>query len=397
MKHLQSLISKKTKLCIGLMSGTSMDGVDAALVRISGSGLQSKIETIGGIMHPYPKGLKDELTDHIASDSIELSTLSQLNFVIGEVFTEAVFALIKKTDHETSDIDLVGSHGQTIWHNPVRKNLYGYQTGSSLQIGEPSVINARTGIVTVADFRMKDIAFGGSGAPLIPYFDYLTGSSKTENRGFLNIGGIANITVVRKNSQVYDTIAFDTGPGNIIIDALMSILFDKDMDRNGATAQKAKPDGQLLEYLMKHPFITLDPPKSTGREDFGKKYVNKLLDMGGKRNLNSEVMVSTAVEFTVSSIVKNYEQYIKPKCSLDRLVVSGGGARNKEIMNRLGQKLTGIIVETMDQSTIFDIPSDYKEAIAFAFFANEAVSGNPANIPGVTGARSPVILGKIIV
>ena len=397
MKHLQSLLSKNTKLCIGLISGTSMDGVDAALVRITGSGLKSKIEAIDGITYPYPEGLKEELTEYIASDSIELSTLSQLNFLIGEIFTEAVFALIKKTGHDKSDIDLIGSHGQTIWHNPVRENLYGRQTGSTLQIGEPSVINAGTGIVTVADFRAKDVAFGGGGAPLIPYFDYLIFHSKNENRGILNIGGIANVTVVRKNSPVYDTFAFDTGPGNMIIDELMRILFDREMDKNGTVAENANPDGILLEYLMEHSFITSEPPKSTGREDFGKKFVNKMLDLGGKRNVSSEAIVSTAVEFTVASIVKNYELFIKPKCSLDRLIVSGGGTQNSEIMKRLRERLTDVTVETLDESKDIDIPSDYKEAVAFAFFANEAVSGNPVNIPGVTGAHSPAILGKLIV
>lgn len=396
MNQLKSLILKKTKLCIGLMSGTSMDGVDAALVRITGSGLKSKIEAIDGITYPYPKGLKEELTKYISSDSIELSALSQLNFLIGEIFADAVIDLVKKTGYDSSDIDLIGSHGQTIWHNPVRRNLHGRQIGSTLQIGEPSVINARTGIVTVADFRVKDVAFGGGGAPLIPYFDYLIFQSKSENRGILNIGGIANITVIRKNSQVYDTIAFDTGPGNMIIDELMRILFDREMDTNGTVAQMTKPDGKLLEHLMGHSFITLNPPKSTGREVFGKKYVNKILNLGGNRNLKSAVIVSTAVEFTVSSVVKNYELFIKPVCSLDRLIVSGGGARNSEIMKRLKERLTGVTVETLDQSKDFDLPSDYKEAVAFAFFANEAVAGNPANIPGVTGARSPAILGKII-
>lgn len=393
MLPLQKLLTKKTRLCIGLMSGTSMDGVDAALVRITGSGLNTKLTLIDWQTYPYPRGLKEQLLECIASDSIALSALSQLNFLIGELFADAVEKLLEKCGIKSTDVDLVGTHGQTVWHNPEWEKIFNKQICSTLQIGEPSVIQARTGIITVADFRVKDVAQGGSGAPLIPYCDYLLFRSKKEHRGMLNIGGIANITVVPANSDKNQVYAFDTGPGNMLIDQLMQELYGEKSDRDGRIAKKAQPDRRLLSKLMRHPFISKSPPKSTGREEFGAGYVKKIREWAENLQLSSEETISTVSEFTAKSIAKNYDLFIKLHHSLYRLIVSGGGVHNRELMQRLRRYFPDTEVETTDK---YGIPPDIKEAVAFALFASETIVGNPVNIPGVTGAQSPAILGKII-
>ena len=375
------------------MSGTSMDGVDAALVRITGSGLNTKLTLIDWQTFPYPRGLKEQLLECIAADSIALSTLSQLNFLIGELFANAVEKLLEKCRVDRKNVDLIGTHGQTVWHNPELQKVFKKQIRSTLQIGEPSVIQARTGIITVADFRVKDVALRGSGAPLIPYCDYLLFRSKNEHRGMLNIGGIANITVVPANADKNQVYAFDTGPGNMLIDQLMQELYGKKSDRDGRIAKKAQPDRRLLSKLMKYPFISKSPPKSTGREEFGAGYVKKIREWAENLKLNSEEIISTVTEFTAKSIAKNCGLFIKPHHKLHRLIVSGGGVHNRELMHRLRRYFPDTEVETTDK---YGIPPDSKEAVAFALFASETVAGNPVNIPGVTGAQSPAILGKII-
>lgn len=397
MKKLQEISSKKTKLCIGLMSGTSMDGVDAALVQITGSGLETNIQMIGSLLYPYPAGLKAQLVELIARDNSKISEISQLNFLIGEIFADAVDELLKKSKISADEVDLIGSHGQTVWHNPDPQELFEKQISSTLQIGESSVINARTGIVTVADFRAKDVALGGIGAPLIPYFDYLMFRSNVEHRGVLNIGGIANITVIPKEASLDQVKAFDTGPGNMVTDRAMNILFGKAMDENGSVAEKSEFDRSLLALLMEHPFVAKKPPKSTGREDFNDNFVRFMLAEGEKLKATPEEVISTLTEFTVCSLKRNYELFIKTDQTLDRMIVSGGGTKNRELMKRLRLHFPDMEVEPIEDHDGIDIPSDFKEAVAFAVYANEAVSGNAINIPNVTGARESSIMGKVIV
>jgi len=390
--RIQQILSKKSRLCIGLMSGTSMDGIDAALVNIEGSGAGCKISIPGWINKAYPDGLREKMLTAIGSDSISLSDLSQLNFLLGELFAEAVLELLQTFGFKPEDADLVGSHGQTVWHNPKAQRLFGRNIRSTLQLAEPSVISARTGIVTVADFRTKDMAVGGEGAPLIPYFDYLFLRSDNENRAALNLGGIANITVIPAGADSGDVYAFDTGPANMLIDQAMMRLYGKGSDRNGMTAASAAPDKRLLSKLMRHPFIRKHPPKSTGREMFGAGYIEKVLSWAESLGCTPVELMSTVTEFTVASFVKNYELFIKPNHRLNRIILNGGGANNSELMRRFRSHPVLPAVETIDD---YGIPSDIKEAVAFAVYANETISGNAINIPSVTGAETAVVSGKI--
>jgi anhydro-N-acetylmuramic acid kinase len=390
---LETIRKKKTKLCIGLMSGTSLDGIDAALVKITGSGITANLSLIDWKIYPYPGGLQEQIQAHIHRNSIKLSGFSQLNFLLGELYAQAALKILKKNGVTTDRVDLVGCHGQTVWHEPKPQNLYGKQIRSTLQLGEPSVIQVRTGIVTVADFRVKDVALGGEGAPLIPYFDYVMFRSERENRGILNIGGIANFTVVPKNSPLSRVYGFDSGPGNILIDRLMQNYFNTAFDRSGRISRKHSPDRKLLSKMMRHSFIVRKPPKTTGREEFGDAYVEKVMQWGKALKLKPEQVLSTVTEFTAGSIAKNYDLHIRRHHKLDRIIVSGGGVHNPEIMKRLRSSIPGCVIETSD---VYGIPPDCKEAVAFAFFANETVAGIPSHIPGVTGAKTSGILGKII-
>ncbi|MFC1554649.1 anhydro-N-acetylmuramic acid kinase [candidate division KSB1 bacterium] len=393
MKELAETAEKDVKNCIGLMSGTSMDGVDSVLVRITGSGKETGIELIDSITYPLPEDLRNEVLDYIAEDSIPLSKVSQLNFLFGKIFAEAVKILIAKAGLKNSDIDIIGSHGQTVFHHPQKEQLYDKSISSTLQIGEPSVIRAETGILTVGDFRVMDVSLGGSGAPLVPFFDYLALSSPIENRGALNIGGIANITVLPADASMDKVFAFDTGPGNMLIDRLMYKLFKIKFDEDGKTAKQAEPNEELLSDLMEHPYIQKAPPKSTGREEFGDNLIKTILRRSNKLKLSSNEIISTVTEFTAASIEKNYGLFIEPEYELKRIIVSGGGVKNSELIRRLSTRLKNVAVESSEN---YGISPDYKEAIAFAVFANEAVMGNAVNLPKVTGAGSPGILGKII-
>ncbi|MCP4723385.1 MAG: anhydro-N-acetylmuramic acid kinase [bacterium] len=391
---LKNILKKKERLCIGLMSGTSMDGVDTALVKITGSGKGSKIRILDYFTYPYPNGLKNRLLKMIRSEIAPLSEVGNMNFLVGEIFADAVQQLISLSGLKTDDIDLIGSHGQTLWHQPAKRKLLGKMIGSTLQIGEPSVIQARTGIITIADFRTKDMALGGEGAPLIPYFDHLMFSSEKENTGLLNLGGIANITVIPAGSNIDEVYAFDTGPGNMVIDSAAKILFDKTRDTDGKISSSAEPDKGLLRKMSANRFIRKSPPKSTGREEFGLDYTNRIIDWGTELSCTKAVIVSTITEFTALSIYKNYEKFIKEKCPLRKIIVSGGGVYNQELMDRIRNYLAGVDIESIDDH---GIPPDIKEAVAFAVFANETISGNPVNLPAVTGAEKSSISGKIII
>ncbi len=391
---LNSLHAKKIKLCVGIMSGTSLDGIDVALVKIFGSGIKTTISVLDWNTYAYPTGLKLRIQTAVNQNCIKLSELSQLNVLLGELYAQTVLKLLKKNKLDSHKVDLIGCHGQTVWHNPKPEILFGKPVRSTLQLGESSVIQARTGIVTISDFRSKDVALGGEGAPLMPYFDYIFFRSNRENRGVLNIGGIANITIIPRNASLADISGFDTGPGNMIIDQLMGHYFGKPFDSNGRIARKEHPDTVLLSKLMRYSLIKKSPPKSSGREDFGAYYVHRIIEWSKKLKLNPEQVISTVTEFTIKSIIKNYELHIQPRYNLDRIIVSGGGIHNSELMRRFRTQLSGSVIDSSDS---YDIPSDAKEATAFAFFANETISGNHAHIPGVTGAQSTGILGKIVV
>lgn len=390
MKNLMNLVQKKSKYVVGLMSGTSVDGIDAALVKITGSGPGTRIKLVDFITSGFPQGFKDYVLKNSQTGSSDVADICKLNFLIAQLYAEAINQLCAHSKVPIEKIDLIGSHGQTIHHLPQPEALFGKQVRSTLQIGDPSVLAKLTGVITVGDFRVGDVALGGQGAPLVPYFDFLLFRSSKFSRALLNIGGISNITLLPKSCSVNDVRAFDTGPGNMLIDQFMKILYNKEYDEDGHVAKSGKVNEQLLSYLMSDEFVNALPPKSTGRERYGKYYVSNILSKF--KNIANEDIVATATEFTAKSIFVNYDKYLKPISKIDELFVSGGGAHNQWLLNRLEELFKGVNVRTAEE---IGISSDAKEAVCFAVLANETISGNPSNIPLVTGASRSTILGKI--
>jgi len=390
---LQSICKKKERLIVGLMSGSSADGIDAALVKVSGSGKSTSIQTIAHDTLRFSGKIRELILKCSHPDTGRVDDICRLNSLLGELFAQAVIHIAKKADCELSQIDLIGSHGQTIHHLPSPEKISGVEVTSTLQIGEPSIIVERTGITTIADFRPRDMAAGGQGAPLVSYVDYLLFSHPEKSRVALNIGGIANITVLPAGSPAEEVLAMDTGPGNILLDQLIYMITGgkNRYDLDGKRASRGKVDQRILERLLEHPFLQKPPPKSTGREDFGEAYLHWIMEMG--KGTEWDNLITTLAEFTVRTIVNSLEMFVFPYHEIDELIVSGGGVRNFYIWHRLEESLPQ---QRMLISDDFSIPSDAKEAVAFAILANETLMGHEGNLPRATGARHRVILGKII-
>jgi anhydro-N-acetylmuramic acid kinase len=390
MNRLLRLQGKKNKLIIGLMSGTSLDGIDAVLLEVGGSGIRTSYRQLAFISHPYPPGVREMILRNSTADSSSVEEIARLNFLLGEFFADAAAHVTTRAGRMLSDVDLIGSHGQTIHHLPNWWRFAGKRIRATLQIGDPSVIAKRTGIPTVGDFRVGDVALGGQGAPLVPYVDYLLFRSRTRSRGLLNIGGIANITILPQNCGLENVQAFDTGPGNMVIDALTERFYQKPYDKNGELAMRGKASRSLLRRLAEYPFLRRKPPKSTGREEFGEEFISQVLRRGA--SLTEQDLLATVTEFTAYSVYQNYKRFVEKKTRLDELVVSGGGAHNRAIIAGLQRYFNPVQVRKVGD---YGISSDAKEAICFALLANEAISGNAGNVPAATGAKEPTLLGKI--
>ena len=314
-----------------------------------------------------------------------------MNFLLGELFGDAVVEACRRASIDPGSLELIGSHGQTIFHEATAVKVHERMIASTMQIGEPAIIAARTGVPVVADFRPADMAAGGQGAPLVPYVDYLLYRNADLGRVALNIGGIANITAIPAAGGPEQVIAFDTGPGNMIIDALVSQISrgTQTYDEDGKMAAKGEVSQEMLAELMDDPFLYRRPPKSCGREQYGAEFVTRLLSDG----LEAPDVVATATAFTAASIAEAVARFVAPKMRTDELIVSGGGVRNPQILSRLETLLPDTKVR---KSNEFGIDSDAKEAIAFAMLAYETWHGRPANLPSATGAKGPAILGKIV-
>ncbi|MBP5158915.1 MAG: anhydro-N-acetylmuramic acid kinase [Lachnospiraceae bacterium] len=390
MRDLMELLQKKERTIIGLMSGTSLDGIDAALVRVSGNYRDTKVKMLSFDTFPFPEGLKQRIFRLFDRD-IKSADICHMNFLLGEIFADAAIRIAEKYGMSMEDVDLIGSHGQTISHLPEFREDCGKHIASTLQIGEGAVIARRTGVVTVSDFRVMDMAAGGQGAPLVPYSDYVLYSSDKENIALLNVGGIGNITVIPKHGREEDVVAFDTGPGNMVIDELMRIITEgkREYDKNGEFAAKGKPDREELDRLLADPYFKKPYPKTTGREAYGKDFTRSLYAIFCRKDLKYEDMVATATAFTAESV--RIACGFSP-CNIDRLIVSGGGAYNRTLLDMLSKALPKTTVCTQED---LGFSSDAKEAVAFAVLANETLSLHPNNICGVTGADAPQILGKI--
>lgn len=390
MYKLLDITNKKEKKVIGLISGTSADGVDSAIVEIHGFGINTSISLIDFATYPYPSEILQRLLKLFAPSTCSIEEICEMNFILGNFFAQSALNIIEKSGLRPHEIDLIGSHGQTICHLPDRVPR------STLQIAEPSVISNVTGIVTVADFRVADVAVGGNGAPLVPYVDYLLLRHKQKNRAIQNIGGISNVTFLPANCRDEDIIAFDTGPGNMIIDELARIITNgqKNYDINGEMASKGTINESLLNDMLSDPFIHRPPPKTAGRENFGSHFTQKLLEKATRLGISAYDIMATATAFTVESIYENYRISILERYNLHEIIISGGGLHNLTLMNMLKQRFHPIPVKNIEE---FGISSDAKEAIAFAILANETLNGNPNNVPSATSATKKVILGKICI
>jgi anhydro-N-acetylmuramic acid kinase len=364
------------------MSGTSADGVDAAVVDIN----KNKIKLLAFDTFEYPQKLRKNILDISEQKICRAADISQLNFAVGEIFADAVIKLCKKNRINLDTIDLIGSHGQTIYHNPKGK------IRSTFQIGEPSIIAHRTRTTTVADFRPKDIAAGGQGAPLVPFADYWLFKDKKLNRAIQNIGGIANVTYLPAGCKLKNIIAFDTGPGNMILDRIANVLTKGKLhfDKDGKIAVKGKVNIKILNQMLAYPYFLKRPPKTTGREEFGREYTDAFYKKALKKNLSGEDIMATATAFTALSISDAYKKFL-PRIP-DEVILCGGGARNKTLIKMLRQNIKSKILFTDD----LGISSDAKEAVSFAILAYATIKGIANNVPGATGAEQSLILGKII-
>ncbi|MGB0036656.1 MAG: anhydro-N-acetylmuramic acid kinase [Candidatus Acidiferrales bacterium] len=371
---------------LGMMSGTSGDGIDVALSRISGAppNVSAKFEAHHHVA--FSRRLRERVL-RIANITLTTTAeVSQLNFVLGEEFARAAIAACKRWRAPLATISLVGSHGQTIFHEGGK---------STLQIGEPSVIAERTGITTIGDFRPADIAAGGQGAPLVPFADYLLYRHAKRGRVALNIGGIANLTVIPAGSRARDVFAFDTGPGNMIVDAIVENVTHggASYDRDARRGFRGKTISDLLEMMMGEPYLRIKPPKTAGREQFGRAYAGEVIAWGRKHRARPEDLVRTATVFTSLSIADAFRRFIFPRTRVDELIVAGGGARNPLMMAQLAATLPGI---EMVLSSRFGVPTEAKEAFAFAVLAYEAYHGRANNLPSATGAKHPAVMGKLV-
>lgn len=385
----EKIINKKKRFVIGLMSGTSVDGVDAALVEIEGNGPGSRIRLADFICVPYEKNIRNTLMD--LHETFTVGLLSDMNFRLGEIFAESVLSLLSRSATSPEQIDIIGSHGHTIYHNPPSSSGEGCST---LQIGEIDIIAERTGITTIGDFRPRDMASGGEGAPLMPYADYLLFSGSGGCKLAQNIGGIANLTLVTENIE--DVVAFDTGPGNCLIDLAVGLStgWQMNYDHNGGIAASGRVEDSLLGEMLRISYFSMPPPKSTGRELFGIPLARKLYSEVESKRISLPDLISTLTQLTVDSIYSAYERFILPYHDVSEVILSGGGARNTEMVTRLGKKLDGIRLVLSDE---YGIPAEAKEAVGFAVLANDVLAGINTNIKNVTGASKSSPLGKIAI
>lgn len=421
MGNLITELASRDKLRVaGLMSGTSADGIGVAIVDIRAR----QVRVVAFDTFPYTSALRREILRLCRPETARLDRICHYNHVLGEVFGDAVIRLCEKSGIPLRSIDAIGSHGQTIYHYPKGGRYGGRPIGSTLQIGEPCRIAQRTGITTVADFRPRDMAAGGEGAPLVPYADGVLFRDERLCRTVQNIGGIANLTFLpprrvgapKRGSLRLGTLrcahqslgrsmvgtahptnqgvlAFDTGPGNMVIDGMMRLVTKGrcQYDRDGAMATEGEVHEGLLKEMLRHPFFRRRPPKSTGREQFGQQYCEWLYRRACRERLMPEDMAATATAFTASSIALAYRRYL-PRLP-DEMILCGGGAHNATLVQMLRQRLESVRIRSTDE---FGISVDAKEAVSFALLAYATIKGIANNIPAATGASEPVVMGKIV-
>ena len=388
MKHpFVELWNKPSRLVVGLMSGTSADGIDAALTRISGFGTTTKVEQLGFCFQPFDAATRQAILDICGGETGGTREVCLLSTHLGRLYADAVRQLIQETG--TDHVDLIGCHGQTVYHIPEDTPYLGTTIRGTLQIGDPSCLAEEFGCPVVSDFRVRDMAAGGLGAPLVPYTEFLLYRSETEDVALQNIGGIGNVTLLPAGCSLAEVTAFDTGPGNMVMDALVSRLTGGKLtyDDGGKLAASGHLIPELLEFMLDDPYLTRVPPKTTGREYYGREYVEKILAFGDYSLVD---ILTTATAFTAQSIALSLRRFA-PRLPA-RLVVGGGGSRNPTLLAFLQKALPEVKVQIQED---LGLDSDAKEAVAFALLANEALFGICNNAPSATGAKHGVVMGRI--
>ncbi len=375
------------------MSGTSADGIDVALVRLQGRGFRSRLELLAHYQFPFPAAVRRTILAAMNARSASVADLSRLNFLLGELYADAVRAAQRRARLEC---ELVGCHGQTLYHQGDVRPFLGRRIACTWQTGEGAILAARLGVPVVSDFRPADMAAGGKGAPLVPFLDYALYRHRRYGRIAQNLGGIGNLTAIPPRALPEDVIAFDTGPGNMVMDAATEHLFDRPYDRNGRLAARGEPIERVLQQLLRHPYFRQRPPKTAGREQFGREFVREFLRLCRRADEND--IVATATALTARSIgiaVRSFVlPLVAPPARFREFVVSGGGTKNATLMRMIRGELSPLKmrVRTSDE---FGLPSDAKEAAAFALLAYQTWRRLPSNVPSATGAERPAILGKV--
>lgn len=387
---------KEVRHVVGMMSGTSVDGVDAALVEISGTDSEPKVKLLAFENKPYPPQVREKIFSLFTPANATVDKVGYMNFLLGEIYAKSALSVIEKAGMKPEEIDVIGSHGQTIWHAPIPESPDGIPVAYTVQIGEGSVIAERTGILTVSDFRVADMAAGGQGAPLVPFSEYLLYRREKETILLQNIGGIGNMTVMPAGAKPRDVFAFDTGPGNMIIDAVISAVTGgkKTYDAGGETAAKGRVCNALLDILKEEPYYRQPLPKTTGREHFGVQYTEKILSWWKENPIPVEDLLATVTDLTAYSIADAYERYVLPKYRASEIIVGGGGSYNATLLRFMKERFAphGVAVRTQED---LGLSSDAKEAVAFALMADCCMRGKANTLPSVTGAEHPAVMGKI--
>lgn len=374
-------------LAVGLMSGTSLDGVDVVLCDITGKDEDTQVQQLNFKTYEIPEYLRDKIRKCCSRELVPVELICSLNFELGQLFAESVKKLCEESSVNLDDLAFIASHGQTIFHIPKAFSDY---IPSTLQIGEAAIIANECRTTVISNFRVMDMAVGGEGAPLVPYSEYLLYADENQTVALQNIGGIGNVTFLPKKGDFTKVIAFDTGPGNMMIDAAVQKLYGEKFDKNGEYACKGKLIPLLAEGLKNHPYFALDIPKTTGRELFGEHYTYALLEKYQDYNKND--IIFTLTWFTAYSIAYHYKKYFIHQYNLNKCIIAGGGAYNKCLINLIKKELPEIKILIQED---LGYSSEAKEAIAFVILGNQTYHMRPSNVPSATGARKSVILGQI--
>jgi anhydro-N-acetylmuramic acid kinase len=371
------------------MCGTSHDGVSAAVIETRGYGQQRETRLVHHLVYPYPDTLRNRLFALFPPNGFTAVDLAHLHRDLGMLLSEAALEVTRRADRDPSELASIAVQAPTLYHEPPDRGL-----GVHLEVGEAALISERTGAPVVADLRPSDVAAGGHGAPLSAFVDHVLFSHPRLGRAIQNIGGIANVTFLPPGSDLDGVLAFDTGPGNMVMDGVVRALTDgrEAFDRDGRRAARGQVQEPLLAELMTHPYLRRRPPKTTGREDFGDPFVELVLKRAREVAMSEDDLLATVTAYTAECIRLHYERELLPRARLDEVVLYGGGARNPTLVGMLRERLR-VPIRLHEE---FGIPGEAREAVTWAILGDESLAGRPANVPAATGARHPAVLGKVV-